>query len=96
MKKLLAMLVLAALVMTACFASAETAGDPGLADAKSYLYLMYKNQPETTPTDYVVVGRVMIGGTAYPIEWTADSETVKIIPGDDGFVTIDVDEQNPE
>jgi len=95
MKKFIALITLIAILMSG-FAYAETAGDPGLADAKSYLYLMYKNQPETTPTDYTVVGRVMIGGTAYPIEWTADSETVKIIPGDDGFVTIDVDEQNPE
>ncbi len=37
MKKLLAMLVLAALVMTACFASAETVTDPVLGDARSYL-----------------------------------------------------------
>ena len=95
MKKFIALITLIAILMSG-FAFAETAADTGLADAKSYLYLMYKNQPETTPTDYTVVGRVMIGGTAYPIEWTADSETVKIIPGDDGFVTIDVDEQNPE
>jgi len=95
MKKFIALITLIAILMSG-FAFAETTADTGLADAKSYLYLMYKNQPETTPTDYTVVGRVMIAGTAYPIEWTADSETVKIIPGDDGFVTIDVDEQNPE
>ena len=58
--------------------------------------MMYKNQPETTMTDYTVVGRVMIGSVEFPIEWTADSETVKIIPGEDGMVTIDVDEKNPE
>ena len=95
MKKFIALITLFAILMSG-FAFAETTTDTGLADAKSYLYLMYKNQPETTASDYTVVGRVMIGGVAYPIEWASDSETVKIIPGDDGFVTIDVDEQNPE
>ena len=96
MKKLLAMLVLAALVMTACFASAETASDPYMGNARSYLRTMYKNSPETTMTDYDVVGGVRIDGTVYPIVWTADSETVKIIVKEDGMVTIDVDEKNPE
>ena len=96
MKKLLAMLVLAALVMTACFASAETASDPYMGNARSYLRTMYKNSPETTMTDYDVVGSVNIGGTAYTVTWTADSETVKIIVKEDGMVTIDVDEKNPE
>ncbi|MBQ2928653.1 MAG: hypothetical protein IJD99_00385 [Clostridia bacterium] len=96
MKKLLAMLVLAALVMTACFASAETASDPYMGNARSYLRTMYKNSPETTMTDYDVVGSVNIGGTAYSVTWTADSETVKIIVKEDGMVTIDVDEKNPE
>lgn len=94
MKKLIAMIAAIALLCTG-FAFAETTNED-LANARSYLYLMYKNQPETTMTDYTVVSRVMIGGVEYPIEWTADSETVKIIPGDDGMVTIDVDEQNPE
>ncbi len=96
MKKLLAMLVLAALVMTACFAVAETATDPYMTNARSYLRTMYKNSPETTMTDYDVVGSVNIGGTAYPVTWTADSETIKIVAKEDGMVTIDVDEKNPE
>ena len=95
MKKLLAMLVLAALVMTACFASAETVTDPVLGDARSYLRMMYKNSPETTMADYDVVASVNIDGVAYPITWTADSETVKFVEKD-GMVTVDVDEKNPE
>ena len=93
MKKLLAMLVLAALVMTACFAAAET--DPVLGDARSYLRMMYKNSPETTMADYDVVASVNIDGVLYPITWTADSETVKFVEKD-GMVTVDVDEKNPE
>ena len=94
MKKLIALIAAIALLCTG-FVFAEAANDD-LANAKSYLRMMYKNQPETTMTDYTVVGRVMIGSVEFPIEWTADSETVKIIPGEDGMVTIDVDEKNPE
>ncbi|MBQ3079200.1 MAG: hypothetical protein IJC48_04265 [Clostridia bacterium] len=93
MKKIIALVTLAAMLL-AGFAFAEA--DTSLKDAKSYLYMMYKNQPVTTPTDYTVVGRVMIGANAYPIEWTADSDTVSFIYGEDGFVTVDVDEENPE
>ncbi len=97
MKKLLTLL----LALTLCaslfvgFASAE-ATDDGLTAAKDYLFLMYRNKPETTPSDYTVVGVVNIDNVIYEIEWTADSDTVKIIPGDNKMVTIDVDEKNPE
>ena len=96
MKKLLAMLVVAALALTAFAVVAETATDPYMSNARSYLRTMYKNSPETTMTDYDVVGSVNIGGTAYTVTWTADSETIKIVAKEDGMVTIDVDEKNPE
>ena len=95
MKKLLAMLIVAVLALT-CVAVAETATDPYMSNARSYLRTMYKNSPETIMTDYDVVGSVNIGGTVYTVTWTADSETVKIIVKEDGMVTIDVDEKNPE
>ena len=75
-------------------AAVET--DPVLSDARSYLRMMYKNSPETTMTDYDVVGAVNIAGTLYPITWTADSDTIKFIAKEDGMVTVDVDEKNPE
>ena len=67
-----------------------------LVNAKNYLFTMYKDQTEATPVDYTVVGVVNIGGVLFPIEWTVDNDTVKIIPGDDKMVTIDVDDKNPE
>ena len=67
-----------------------------LVNAKNYLYTMYKDQTEATPVDYTVVGVVNIGGVLFPIEWTVDNDTVKIVPGDDKMVTIDVDDKNPE
>ncbi len=94
MKKLLAILLLLAMTMTC--AIAETA-DEDLIAAKTLLFFMYKNSPETTMTDYEVVGVMNIGGIEFPITWTADHESVKIIPNaETKMVTIDVDEQNPE
>ena len=95
MKKLtsiLAMLLVVAISMVPALAEAPT--DAALKAARSYLNVMYKNSPETTMTDYQVVSKVIIGEVEFPIEWTADSDTIKIIPGD--LTTIDVDEKNPE
>lgn len=58
--------------------------------------MMYKDLPETTMSDYEVVGVINIGGIEFPITWTADSDTIKIVPQDNKMVTIDVDEKNPE
>ncbi|MBR5546959.1 MAG: hypothetical protein IKU70_08250 [Clostridia bacterium] len=95
MKKLtsiLAMLLVLAISMVP--ALAEAPADAALKSARAYLNTMYKKAPETTLTDYQVVSKVIIGDVEFPIEWTADSDTIKIIPGD--LTTIDVDEKNPE
>ena len=94
MKKFLAMLMLLAMCFS-CAAMAETT-DEDLAAAKTYLFMMYKDLPETTMSDYEVVGVINIGGIEFPITWTADSDTIKIVPQDNKMVTIDVDEKNPE
>ncbi len=94
MKKLLAIVLLIA-VMVSGVAFAENV-DADLANARSYLRMMYKNQPESTPVDYTLVGVVNIGGTEFEVEWSADSDTIKFIYGDDKMVTVDVDEKNPE
>ena len=105
MKKILVLLLALAMSMamfTACGANGDTdAGDTGaevngLTAAKNYLYTMYKDSAEVTPSDFTRVGVVKINGVTYTVEWTASSETVTIIPGDDKMVTIDVDEANPE
>lgn len=67
-----------------------------LVNAKNYLFTMYRGQAEATPADYTVVGVVNIGGTLFPVEWTVDNEAVKIVPGDNKMVTIDIDDKNPE
>jgi hypothetical protein len=91
---ILAVLLVLAISMAAPAMAQSVPADANLKAARSYLNVMYKNSPETTMTDYTVVSKVVIGDVAFPIEWTADSDTIKIIPGD--LTTIDVDEKNPE
>ena len=95
MKKSMGILAMLLAVVLACTcAMAETVTDADLKAAASYLKVMYKNSPETTMTDYQVVSKIVRGDKEYPIEWTTDSDTIKIIPGE--YTTIDVDEKNPE
>lgn len=101
MKKLIAYVAIMAMCVMgfAACGNNEQTGDNKTSDlvaAKNYVNAMYKEGTVSTPTDYTVVGVVKIGGTEYPITWTADHESVKIVPGTDKMVTIDVDEANPE
>ena len=96
MKKCIALLAAFSLLTLACAGFAAAESTDGLTAARDYLRLMYQGKPETTPADYTVVGAVNIGGTLYAIDWTADSDTIQFVAGDDGMVTVDVDEQNPE
>ncbi len=95
MKKLIALVTLLALCCTACIGFAEST-DADLTAARSYLRMMYKNNPATTMTDYEVVGVLNIGGVEYPVTWTADSDTIKFVYNENKTVTVDVDEKNPE
>ncbi len=91
MKKLISAL---ALVMALAVALGISCAD-GLSDARSYINMMYKNKPASTPKDYTLVGSVPGEGESYTVEWTTDSDTIVITRQDDGMVKIDVDENNP-
>ena len=100
MKKFIAL----ALVLVLClsvFAGCEkdsTEKTSDLQSAKDYVYNTYKNASDTYIADYKVIGKVLVGEKTFNITWTTDAaeENVKIVPGDDGMVTIDINETNPE
>ena len=86
-----------ALCVTAFAACGENTkqDDTGLNEAGEYLFSLYKDEPTATPSDYDVVGKVMVGETAFTVEWTVDvtaGVTVKE-SSKAGFITIDVDEK---
>ena len=101
MKKFLAMLtaLMLCLTMFASFAAAEET-DENLLSAKALLDFMYKNKTRgkvtTTPEDYQVVSQLMIDGVKYPVEWTVDLDTIKIVPAEEGKALVDLDDENPK
>ena len=110
MKKLIALLL--ALVMcaglVACGGPAEPSQDPvvespvveenALADAIAYVKAIYKDAAVVTGKDYERIGTVPVGADKYEVVWTVDvaEDLVKIVKNDNGMVTIDVNETNPE
>ncbi|MBO4377763.1 MAG: hypothetical protein IK133_07605 [Clostridia bacterium] len=92
MKKLI---VAFALLLALCLALSVAMADD-LADSKSIINLMYKNKPGSTPKDYELIGTIPIEDKVYEVEWTTDSDTIKVIREESGMVLIDVDENNPQ
>ena len=91
MKKLLALVLIAVLclgVLISC------GGNSDLEGAKEYLDTIMKPRAEKTPADYDVLAQVKVGDVTFPVEWSVDvTEGVKVVVGEDGKVTIDVDEK---
>jgi hypothetical protein len=95
MKKIIALLL--ALCMALSVSSLALADETqALKDARSYINLMYKNKPASTPKDYELVGSVPGDGETYTVEWTTDSDTITVIREENGMVKIDVNEDNPK
>ena len=94
MKKMLALLVALCMVLSLCPALAEETQE--LKDARSYINLMYKNKPASTPKDYELVGTVPGEDENYTVEWTTDSDTITVTREESGLVKIDVNEDNPK
>ena len=94
MKKIVALLVALCMVLSLCPALAEET--QALKDARSYINLMYKNKPASTPKDYELVGSVPGDEEVFTVEWSTDSDTIAVIREENGLVKIDVDENNPK
>ena len=100
MKKILALL-LAMIVCMGCLASCseEPVVEEGatLAQAVTYLHNLYKDAAKNTPTDYDVVGKLMIGTTEFTVTWETDNELITIKESAKaGFWTVDVPSKTEE
>jgi len=93
MKKFLALLIALCMLLSVCSALADET--QALKDARSYINLMYKNKPESTPKDYELVGSVPGDGEIYTVDWTTDSDTIAVVREESGLVKIDVNEDYP-
>jgi len=63
-------------------------------NAEEYLRTIYKDVKKETPRDFERIGAVPIGKFKFEVTWTVNvsEEYVKIVVGEDGIVTIDVNE----
>lgn len=93
MKRILSLVLILAMALclfAACEQKPATSGDEAtLADAKEYLYAMYKDRAENTAVNYSVVGTVKIGTTSYTVTWAVDNDSIKITPNGQ-FYTIEI------
>lgn len=62
--------------------------------AKTFLFGMYKDSA-SPKTDYDIVGKVMIGTTAFTVTWTVDSDKIAIVESSKAdFWTVDLPDAN--
>ena len=97
MRKLLALLL--ALVMAlgcmACFAGCSGNENTILDEAAAYLNNLYKDEAKSTPKDYDVAGKILIGTTEFTVTWKTDSDKITIKESKTaGFYTVDVPDEN--
>ena len=78
--------------------AAPTEAASGLNDAVAYVKTIYKNAAEVTAKDYQVVGTVPVGLERFEVVWSVDvaEDLVAIVVGEDGMVTVDVNEESTE
>ena len=69
-----------------------------VANAIAYIKNVYKNAAEITGKDFQRIGVVPVGDEKVVVVWTVDvaEDLVKIVVGEDGMVTVDVNENSTE
>ncbi|MBQ8769034.1 MAG: PT domain-containing protein, partial [Oscillospiraceae bacterium] len=76
----------------------DVATKADLEAALAYIKTVYKNPSEKTPRDFQRIGVVPVNGKDYEVVWTVNvgEEHVKVVKGENGMVTIDVNEQSAQ
>ncbi|MBQ7817309.1 MAG: PT domain-containing protein, partial [Oscillospiraceae bacterium] len=76
----------------------DVATKADLEAALAYIKTVYKNPSEKTPRDFQRIGNVPVNGKDYEVVWSVDvgEEHVKVVKGDNGMVTIDVNENSEQ
>ncbi|MGN1207067.1 MAG: hypothetical protein ACI4SP_02100, partial [Eubacteriales bacterium] len=79
---LLLVLVLLATAFVGCKKDDEEVPGNALQSARDYIYAMYKDKAENTPSDYQVVGVVTIDGATYTVTWSVNvaEDLVRVVP----------------
>ena len=74
--------------------AAPTEPVPVNTESIDFLKLLYAQDHTFTSADYTLVDVIVVEDSIYKIVWTADvgEDIVKIIPNDDGTVTVDINE----
>ncbi len=101
MKKLIAWILVLALCLSFALVgcakkSEDTTTESGLDKAAKYLKALYNDASTAPSMDYVRTSVVPVGKVQYAVSWSVDvaEELVKIVPGTDNTVTIDINEDN--
>lgn len=74
--------------------AAPTEPVPVNTESMDFLKLLYAQEHTVTSADYTLVDVIVVEDSIYKIVWTADvdEDIVKIIPNDNGTVTVDINE----
>ena len=94
MKKIISILLLAALCLGLLAGCGETAANTGLEAAKKFVHSSYISVSATTAVDYKVMGVTRVDGVEYHIEWSANNDKITFTRGEDKFVTVHVPNDN--
>ncbi len=81
-------------IQTPVATEAPVAADENLANAIAYLKTIYKNEGGLSPADFQRLGTIRVADVPYEVVYTVDCDesVVKVVKGEDGMVTIDVNE----
>ncbi len=102
MKKCIALLLVLVMSLSLLAGCADNSGAQtpttpaaSVADAKAYLYAMYKDSAEVITRGFNRVAVVAIDGVSYPVAWTVDNDNVTIT-ADATTATIEINEKPAE